>query len=345
MVMVPFPTSIARRLALSTLLGAWGLGSFPSLGWADETFPASTARVVDLDLTREGGLYVATSTTVWIRKGENSDWRALPAPPFRLFDLEVVISEKETEPPLIMVAGGSPGRFGAVAHFDPVQGRWQDRRLGDDVFYDLSVNSKTGQVALAGADQEVWLLDSGKPLAKAASRKIHAHSATVRVVAFSPDGSRLASGGLDGLILLSEAEEDHASPHILQEHTAGVTSLSWSPEGDQLASGSRDGKVRIHQANGRWLRTYSGFGREDPDASAFDPPMEVTALAWDPKQPHALAGSDRGSLYALDANQNTWHRLAPPRSKEPVAALGATGSRLIAGQENRLITLDRNASD
>ena len=159
MVMIPFPPPIARHLALSTVLGAWWLGSFLPLGWADDTFPASAARIVDLDLTSEGDLFVATPTTVWIRKEKDSDWRSLPAPPFRVFDLEVVVSEKKSEPPLILVAGGSPGRFGAVARFDPDQGRWEDHRLGDDVFYDLSVNSKTGQVALAGADQEVWLLD------------------------------------------------------------------------------------------------------------------------------------------------------------------------------------------
>ncbi|MBC8875283.1 MAG: PD40 domain-containing protein [Planctomycetes bacterium] len=67
---------------------------------------------------------------------------------------------------------------------------------------------------------------------------------TCRSLAWSPDGSRFASGHLDGTIRLTDAADGTPGP-VLKEHSGWVRSVVWSPDGKSLASASDDGTVRI----------------------------------------------------------------------------------------------------
>lgn len=62
-----------------------------------------------------------------------------------------------------------------------------------------------------------------------------AHQQTVRAVAWSPDGSLLASGADDGWLLIW-TPDGQVQQRI--SHTAGVAALAWEPSGKFLASGS-----------------------------------------------------------------------------------------------------------
>jgi len=55
-------------------------------------------------------------------------------------------------------------------------------------------------------------------------------------VAFSPDGSQLASGSDDTVCLLDV--KSGSVFHTLKEHTSSVWSVEFSPDGNQLVSGS-----------------------------------------------------------------------------------------------------------
>ena len=63
-------------------------------------------------------------------------------------------------------------------------------------------------------------------------------------MAFSPDGSTLASGSLDETIRLWDAVSAR-SQVILEGHGDAIRSVVFSPDGNTLASGSYDKTIRL----------------------------------------------------------------------------------------------------
>jgi WD40 repeat protein len=70
------------------------------------------------------------------------------------------------------------------------------------------------------------------------------HTGRVHSVNFSPDGTRIASGGNDSVIILWDSESSEQVAE-LQGHTSYVYSIAFSPDGSQIVSGSGDCVVRI----------------------------------------------------------------------------------------------------
>jgi WD40 repeat protein len=71
----------------------------------------------------------------------------------------------------------------------------------------------------------------------------------VYALAWSPDGTRIASGGWDRLVRIWDAGMgQQLAPY--GEHNTLVTALDWSPDGGRIASGDRDGMVHIWPLEG-----------------------------------------------------------------------------------------------
>ncbi len=75
-----------------------------------------------------------------------------------------------------------------------------------------------------------------------------AHTGSVLGVAFSPDGTRLATAGSDGTARIWDVMTGEVL-HILAGHTDWVRAVAFSPDGTQLATAGDDGTARIWDAD------------------------------------------------------------------------------------------------
>jgi WD domain, G-beta repeat len=219
----------------------------------------------------------------------------------------------------VLVGGGRPARSGEVALLDDSGKIVSQKQVARDLVYAVAIH---GEFAAAGcADGKVLLL---KLPGLEILRELHAHTAPCRDVAFSNDGNRVASGGRDGLVIVSQVNGDETT--VLQDHTAGVECVAFSNDG-LLASGALDGKVRIHE--GKTLRrTYQKLGGE------------VLSLAYVGEQPERLfAGLANGKLVRLDPDsaQHTVSR----DFKAPVFAMAALGNSLVLGLDGEVRVVDQ----
>jgi WD40 repeat protein len=96
------------------------------------------------------------------------------------------------------------------------------------------------------AEGEIRFLDaeSGREVA----RPLKAHTGMIFHPRFSPDGKRLATGGLDGTVRVWDSATGQETL-VLKGHTGMVTGLAFSPDGQCLISASTDGTVRHWDAS------------------------------------------------------------------------------------------------
>ena len=73
------------------------------------------------------------------------------------------------------------------------------------------------------------------------------HGGQIWQVIFSHDGSRLASAGSDGSVIVYEVGSFEVL-HTLADHESGVCSISWSPDDSLIVTGSTDKRARIWNA-------------------------------------------------------------------------------------------------
>jgi WD40 repeat protein len=145
-------------------------------------------------------------------------------------------------------------------------------------------------------------------------------------VAFSPDGRRVASGGLDQAVKLWDAQTGQ-EVLTLRGHLDHVYCLAFSADGRQLASGSMDNTVRIWDASPPEPEPTPGCLTLRGHTGA------VTDVAFHPTDGRRLvsAGTD-GAVRVWDAwsGKELGTLPGPPSTLRVRAAYSPDGRRLAA---------------
>jgi WD40 repeat protein len=172
---------------------------------------------------------------------------------------------------------------------------------------------------------EAWDLQGGP-----AVLTLEGHSAVVTALAYSADGSRLATGDNDGGVRVWDARS--GQPAFARQRPGAVTALAFSADGTRLAAGDKDGAVTVWDAaDGRevfsagghteivWGVVFSPDGSRlasagwDGRVKVWDTGLGVDLLtlqpwagwfrcvAWSPDGTRLAAGATAGAVRVWDA--------------------------------------------
>lgn len=200
------------------------------------------------------------------------------------------------------------GQVGDVA-VDPA-----GRRLATGVSVQKRAEAWDDTVELTDLATEATVLELGGE-----AEEVSGCAFYVASVAFSPDGTLLASSSHDFTVQVSPLDDPDATV-VLEPHLGTVLDLAWSPDGATLLTSAEDGTLRMWDTDGWRLR-----------AEVPTPAGGWFALAFSPDGSLLAASEVAGTISLLDPATGVVQRsFAGTRAQLGDMAFTPDGARLVA---------------
>jgi WD40 repeat protein len=165
------------------------------------------------------------------------------------------------------------------------------------------------------------------------------HNGAVRVLAFSPRGDRIVTGGEDAVLIVRDAR---TGKELFREpaHQLAVSAVAFSPDGGRIVSGGADGGVRVWEAGADRLTLVTAIAAY-PTPGGTNPYPGCVAFSPDGKL--VVVGGSAESGY-LPRPIQVWDAHSGARVQELAGPIGRTTSltfdadgRLYSAGQDRIV--------
>jgi WD40 repeat protein len=146
------------------------------------------------------------------------------------------------------------------------------------------------------------------------------HTDIVSAVAFSPDGSLMASASRDNTVIVVDAYRN--TPKFTLIDSNDIYAMAFSPDGKYIATGDLDGQVKLWDAN-----PINGYELAGVQAHS----LRIDGMEFSPDQTHLITGSWDGRAFIWSLKGDAPIELVGHQSMVRDIAVSADGNKIITG--------------